>query len=60
MKVSSEEDDYNRVLSKGMRVKEEIYIITIIRMVYYFLLGGEGAFERIEEIMLVYDIMKVF
>ncbi|XP_011906132.1 PREDICTED: ankyrin-3 isoform X27 [Cercocebus atys] len=60
MKASSEEDDHNRVLSKGMRVKEETHITTTTRMVYHSPPGGEGASERIEETMSVHDIMKAF
>ncbi|XP_078202040.1 ankyrin-3 isoform X32 [Callithrix jacchus] len=60
MKASSEEDDHNRVLSKGMRVKEETHITTTTRMVYHSPPGGEGTSERIEETMSVHDIMKAF
>ncbi|XP_055963882.1 ankyrin-3 isoform X5 [Sorex fumeus] len=60
MKASSEEDDHNRVLSKGMRVKEETHITTTTRMVYHSPPGSEGASERIEETMSVHDIMKAF
>ncbi|XP_049646471.1 ankyrin-3 isoform X3 [Suncus etruscus] len=59
MKASSEEDDHSRVLSKGMRVKEETHITTTTRMVYHSP-PGEGASERIEETMSVHDIMKAF
>ncbi|XP_058434002.1 ankyrin-3 isoform X23 [Marmota monax] len=60
MKASSEEDDHSRVLSKGMRVKEETHITTTTRMVYHSPPGSEGASERIEETMSVHDIMKAF
>ncbi|XP_058154874.1 ankyrin-3 isoform X3 [Dasypus novemcinctus] len=60
MKANSEEDDHNRVLSKGMRVKEETHITTTTRMVYHSPPGSEGASERIEETMSVHDIMKAF
>uniref|UniRef100_A0A2K6SYF8 Ankyrin 3 n=1 Tax=Saimiri boliviensis boliviensis TaxID=39432 RepID=A0A2K6SYF8_SAIBB len=60
MKASSEDDDHNRVLSKGMRVKEETHITTTTRMVYHSPPGGEGTSERIEETMSVHDIMKAF
>lgn len=60
MKASSEEDDHNRVLSKGMRVKEETHITTTTRMVYHSPPASEGASERIEETMSVHDIMKAF
>ncbi|KAM7074216.1 ankyrin-3-like [Molossus nigricans] len=60
MKASSEEDDHSRVLSKGMRVKEETHITTTTRMVYHSPPGNEGASERIEETMSVHDIMKAF
>ncbi|XP_012579039.1 PREDICTED: ankyrin-3 isoform X3 [Condylura cristata] len=60
MKASSEEDDHSRVLSKGMRVKEETHITTTTRMVYHSPPGTEGASERIEETMSVHDIMKAF
>ncbi|XP_036011421.1 ankyrin-3 isoform X8 [Mus musculus] len=60
MKASSEEEDHSRVLSKGMRVKEETHITTTTRMVYHSPPGGECASERIEETMSVHDIMKAF
>ncbi|XP_037599299.1 ankyrin-3 isoform X3 [Cebus imitator] len=60
MKASGEEDDHNRALSKGMRVKEETHITTTTRMVYHSPPGGEGTSERIEETMSVHDIMKAF
>ncbi|KAM8774282.1 ankyrin-3 isoform 8-T8 [Rhynchonycteris naso] len=60
MKANGEEEDHNRVLSKGMRVKEETHITTTTRMVYHSPPGGEGASERIEETMSVHDIMKAF
>ncbi|XP_006895649.1 PREDICTED: ankyrin-3-like isoform X1 [Elephantulus edwardii] len=60
MKASSEDDDHNRVLSKGMRVKEETHITTTTRTVYHSPPGSEGASERIEETMSVHDIMKAF
>ncbi|XP_066204544.1 ankyrin-3 isoform X20 [Saccopteryx leptura] len=60
MKASGEEEDHSRVLSKGMRVKEETHITTTTRMVYHSPPGGEGASERIEETMSVHDIMKAF
>ncbi|XP_045147258.1 ankyrin-3 isoform X3 [Echinops telfairi] len=60
LKASSEEEDHNRVLSKGMRVKEETHITTTTRMVYHSPPGSEGASERIEETMSVHDIMKAF
>ncbi|XP_037660098.1 ankyrin-3 isoform X4 [Choloepus didactylus] len=60
MKANSEDDDHNRVLSKGMRVKEETHITTTTRMVYHSPPGSEGASERIEETMSVHDIMKAF
>ncbi|XP_076981366.1 ankyrin-3 isoform X28 [Tamandua tetradactyla] len=60
MKANSEEDDHNRVLSKGMRVKEETHITTTTRMVYHSPPGSEGTSERIEETMSVHDIMKAF
>ncbi|KAI5154775.1 Ankyrin-3 [Manis pentadactyla] len=60
MKANSEEDDHNRVLSKGMRVKEETHITTTTRMVYHSPPASEGASERIEETMSVHDIMKAF
>ncbi|XP_062959269.1 ankyrin-3 isoform X17 [Cynocephalus volans] len=60
MKANSEDDDHNRVLSKGMRVKEETHITTTTRMVYHSPPGSEGASERLEETMSVHDIMKAF
>ncbi|XP_043452343.1 ankyrin-3 isoform X15 [Prionailurus bengalensis] len=60
MKANGEEDDHSRVLSKGMRVKEETHITTTTRMVYHSPPGSEGASERIEETMSVHDIMKAF
>uniref|UniRef100_A0ABK0LBH1 Ankyrin 3 n=1 Tax=Rattus norvegicus TaxID=10116 RepID=A0ABK0LBH1_RAT len=60
MKASSEEEDHSRVLSKGMRVKEETHITTTTRMVYHSPPGSECASERIEETMSVHDIMKAF
>ncbi|KAM6183874.1 ankyrin-3 isoform 1-T1 [Erethizon dorsatum] len=60
MKANSEEDDHSRVLSKGMRVKEETHITTTTRMVYHSPPGSDGASERIEETMSVHDIMKAF
>ncbi|KAI4529409.1 hypothetical protein MG293_020657 [Ovis ammon polii] len=60
MKASSEDDDHNHVLGKGMRVKEETHITTTTRMVYHSPPGSEGASERIEETMSVHDIMKAF
>lgn len=60
MKASSEDDDHNHVLGKGMRVKEETHITTTTRMVYHSPPGNEGASERIEETMSVHDIMKAF
>ncbi|KAF4018832.1 hypothetical protein G4228_010577 [Cervus hanglu yarkandensis] len=60
MKASSEDDDHNRVLGKGMRVKEETHITTTTRMVYHSPPGSEGTSERIEETMSVHDIMKAF
>ncbi|XP_019493917.1 PREDICTED: ankyrin-3 [Hipposideros armiger] len=60
MKANSEEDDHSRVLSKGMRVKEETHITTTTRMVYHSPPGSEGTSERIEETMSVHDIMKAF
>ncbi|XP_066098119.1 ankyrin-3 isoform X19 [Saccopteryx bilineata] len=60
MKANGEEEDHSRVLSKGMRVKEETHITTTTRMVYHSPPGGEGASERIEETMSVHDIMKAF
>ncbi|XP_052600719.1 ankyrin-3 isoform X5 [Peromyscus californicus insignis] len=60
MKASGEEDDHSRVLSKGMRVKEETHITTTTRMVYHSPPGSECASERIEETMSVHDIMKAF
>ncbi|KAK1333685.1 hypothetical protein QTO34_006071 [Cnephaeus nilssonii] len=60
MKASSDEDDHNRALSKGMRVKEETHITTTTRTVYHSPPGSEGASERIEETMSVHDIMKAF
>ncbi|XP_036023471.1 ankyrin-3 isoform X2 [Onychomys torridus] len=60
MKASSEEEDHSRVLSKGMRVKEETHITTTTRMVYHSPPGGESTSERIEETMSVHDIMKAF
>ncbi|XP_036918624.1 ankyrin-3 isoform X19 [Sturnira hondurensis] len=60
MKASSEEEDHSRVLSKGMRVKEETHITTTTRMVYHPPPGSEGSSERIEETMSVHDIMKAF
>ncbi|XP_014640441.1 PREDICTED: ankyrin-3 isoform X20 [Ceratotherium simum simum] len=60
MRANSEEDDQNRVLSKGMRVKEETHITTTTRMVYHSPPGSEGTSERIEETMSVHDIMKAF
>ncbi|XP_013370266.1 PREDICTED: ankyrin-3 isoform X6 [Chinchilla lanigera] len=60
MKASSEDEDHSRVLSKGMRVKEETHITTTTRMVYHSPPGSDGASERIEETMSVHDIMKAF
>ncbi|KAF3828071.1 hypothetical protein GH733_001306 [Mirounga leonina] len=60
MKANGEEDDHSRVLSKGMRVKEETHITTTTRMVYHSPPGSEGTSERIEETMSVHDIMKAF
>ncbi|XP_019059956.1 ankyrin-3 isoform X3 [Fukomys damarensis] len=60
MKATSEEDDHSRVLSKGMRVKEETHITTTTRTVYHSPPGSDGASERIEETMSVHDIMKAF
>ncbi|XP_075836145.1 ankyrin-3 isoform X12 [Microtus pennsylvanicus] len=60
MKASSEEEDHSRVLSKGMRVKEETHITTTTRMVYHSPPGSECTSERIEETMSVHDIMKAF
>ncbi|XP_029409762.1 ankyrin-3 isoform X1 [Nannospalax galili] len=60
MKASTEEEDHSRILSKGMRVKEETHITTTTRMVYHSPPGSEGASERIEETMSVHDIMKAF
>ncbi|XP_044095513.1 ankyrin-3 isoform X22 [Neovison vison] len=60
MKANGDDDDHSRVLSKGMRVKEETHITTTTRMVYHSPPGGEGASERIEETMSVHDIMKAF
>nr|XP_025869334.1 ankyrin-3 isoform X5 [Vulpes vulpes] len=60
MKANGEDDDHSRVLSKGMRVKEETHITTTTRMVYHSPPGSEGASERIEETMSVHDIMKAF
>ncbi|KAM4852620.1 ankyrin-3 isoform 1-T1 [Thomomys bottae] len=60
MKANSEEDDHSRMLSKGMRVKEETHITTTTRTVYHSPPGSEGASERIEETMSVHDIMKAF
>ncbi|XP_006837517.1 PREDICTED: ankyrin-3-like [Chrysochloris asiatica] len=60
MKANSEEDDHNRVLSKGMRVQEETHITTTTRTVYHSPPGSEGTSERIEETMSVHDIMKAF
>ncbi|XP_036078154.1 ankyrin-3 isoform X6 [Rousettus aegyptiacus] len=60
MKANSEEEDHNRALSKGMRVKEETHITTTTRMVYHSPPGSEGTSERIEETMSVHDIMKAF
>nr|XP_020738892.1 ankyrin-3 isoform X1 [Odocoileus virginianus texanus] len=60
MKASSEDDDHNHVLGKGMRVKEETHITTTTRMVYHSPPGSEGTSERIEETMSVHDIMKAF
>ncbi|XP_077626280.1 ankyrin-3 isoform X3 [Crocuta crocuta] len=60
MKANGEEEDHSRVLSKGMRVKEETHITTTTRMVYHSPPGSEGASERIEETMSVHDIMKAF
>ncbi|XP_028915467.1 ankyrin-3 isoform X12 [Ornithorhynchus anatinus] len=60
LKASSEEDDHNRVLGKGVRVKEETHITTTTRMVYRSPPGGESSSERIEETMSVHDIMKAF
>ncbi|CAO2608347.1 ANK3 [Lemmus lemmus] len=60
MKASSEEEDHSRVLSKGMRVKEETHITTTTRMVYHSPPGTECTSERIEETMSVHDIMKAF
>ncbi|XP_031203535.1 ankyrin-3 isoform X20 [Mastomys coucha] len=60
MKASNEEEEHSRVLSKGMRVKEETHITTTTRMVYHSPPGGECASERIEETMSVHDIMKAF
>nr|XP_015098889.1 ankyrin-3 isoform X26 [Vicugna pacos] len=60
MKANGEEDDHNRVLSKGVRVKEETHITTTTRMVYHSPPGSEGASERLEETMSVHDIMKAF
>ncbi|XP_075391069.1 ankyrin-3 isoform X1 [Tenrec ecaudatus] len=59
-KGSSEGEDHNRVLGKGMRVKEETHITTTTRMVYHSPPGSDGASERIEETMSVHDIMKAF
>ncbi|XP_072679294.1 ankyrin-3 isoform X10 [Canis lupus baileyi] len=60
MKANGEDDDHSRVLSKGVRVKEETHITTTTRMVYHSPPGSEGASERIEETMSVHDIMKAF
>uniref|UniRef100_M3YHY9 Ankyrin 3 n=1 Tax=Mustela putorius furo TaxID=9669 RepID=M3YHY9_MUSPF len=60
MKANGDDDDHSRVLSKGMRVKEETHITTTTRMVYHSPPGSEGASERIEETMSVHDIMKAF
>nr|XP_031317141.1 ankyrin-3 isoform X28 [Camelus dromedarius] len=60
MKANGEEDDHNRVLGKGVRVKEETHITTTTRMVYHSPPGSEGASERLEETMSVHDIMKAF
>nr|XP_045374741.1 ankyrin-3 isoform X3 [Camelus bactrianus] len=60
MKANGEDDDHNRVLGKGVRVKEETHITTTTRMVYHSPPGSEGASERLEETMSVHDIMKAF
>nr|XP_014351061.1 PREDICTED: ankyrin-3 [Latimeria chalumnae] len=60
IKSDSENEDYNCVLSKGVRVKEETHITTTTRMVYHTPQCNESTSERIEETMSVHDIMKAF